>query len=1105
MPTVPLEFPILVTPSKKGYHLRPLFSDTPSRTAKRFRDAVELLIKDVRREFQAFETSRETIDELLWFAFNPKLKFEIKKLCFSLGTYMIFGDFAIVRFSLKNHQVVFLPQFKNFFAIVSDNLFEYGSFTEQLNSIIYDRLQVERKNDPNDFKPTRYYATGSEFVTNISLQVTVKQAKFPFEEKANAWFASLSGQPEQFSGATELARVAANWRDYYPNQLQRAVLREPVVDRLSKLIFGSSMTAVVIIGRPGCGRTTVLQETFYRYLQEREKQPHSPAATIWHIDPNRVIAGMSIVGMWQRRFESILEYLIKGRPKNLAHAQPRLFVDNLVALFRIGKSAQDSLTLSDVLKPYLEQRALTFIAEASPEEWHVVMETDRRFADLCQVFRIEEPSITEAARIAIKERGRLEQVHECEIDNEAIERVFALTHSLLRSTARPGNLVSFLERLAAKHRYGTVDVAAVETAISEISRINTDILDRQKTLRFEDVEKALSTHLIGQQEAITSLVDVIQTIKAGLQDPKKPLTTLLFIGPTGVGKTQAAKVLTRYLFTDESQLIRLDMNEFVTDADVGRLIGNWARPDGLLTTQVRHQPFSVLLLDEIEKAHPAIHDLLLQVLGEGRLTDALGRTTDFTNTIIILTSNLGAEQAGRHLGFIKQDKQNQASSYRAAVEDFFRPELLNRLDRIVVFKSLEQQDAIAITRIQLKELLQRDGFVRRTTILNIDEHALVEVAQRGFDAVLGGRALKRAIERDLTTLAATQLVGLTATQPILLEIKWIMERLQPCITALAPVTQDKSVSALTQQQSFTPDSVSELLDRVSELRERLYQLRDSEGDTVEQIATSKKMRLLLTLQEVAFEIKEELEDILWAIETARDPNEIRFTSTRQSIPYQFNWTGEQYLDVAEMYAHQEIRDYLEEMYVIAPKLIREANSNWINVLMKTTFLSFFCEGVEQNEYEALQLTLQSRVHLCGEEELNYLQKAYHSGLDALGLESKCLPEPPQKGFRHLHIQGPRLQRLLEREVGIHLFHPANANALPIQVSLSAIKDDPVKPEENQSVNDAKAEATGQTLPIIRNYVLSEKGGVMSDLRTGMLNRTAIGPHEWALLWYANLP
>jgi ATP-dependent Clp protease ATP-binding subunit ClpC len=1097
MLTVPLEFPVLVTPSKTGYHLRPLFLDYPYRRAKRFRDAVELLIKDVRRQFQKFETSRETIDELLWFAFNPKLKYETKKLCFSLGAYMIFGDFAIVRFFVNNHQVVFLPQFNNFFAIVSDNLFEYGSFTEQLNSIIYDRLQEERKNNPNNFTPNNYYAKGSEFVTNVSLEVNVKRAKFPFEEEINTWFASLSGQQEHFSGAIELSRVASNWRDFYPNRLQRATLRDEVVERLSKLIFGVNMTAVVLIGRPGSGRTTVLQEAFYRYLEAQENQSQSSSGTIWHLDPNRVIAGMSIVGMWQRRFESILEYLIKGRPKTLAKARPRLFVDNLVALFRIGKSAQNSLTLSDVLKPYLEQRALTFIAEASPEEWHVVMETDRRFADLCQVFRLDEVSLTDSARIALKERARFEQEHECEIDNDAIERIFALSHSLLRSTARPGNIVNFIERLAAKYRYAKVDSAAVEKAVSEMSHISADILDRQKTLSLDEVEKALSKQLIGQKEAIGSLVEVIQSIKAGLQDPNKPLSTLLFIGPTGVGKTQAAKVLTRYLFTDESQLIRLDMNEFVTDADVGRLIGNWARPDGLLTTQIRHQPFSVLLLDEIEKAHPAIHDLLLQVLGEGRLTDALGRTTDFTNTIIILTSNLGAEQAGRHLGFIKQDKKNQSSSYRAAVEDFFRPELLNRLDRIVVFKSLEQEDAIAITRLQLNDLLQRDGFVRRTTILNIDENALVNVTQQGFDAILGGRALKRAIERNLTTLAASQLVGLTATQPILLEIKWINERLEPCITGFSPVAQDKSVSAL-RQQNLNAQKIKDLLAKVCDFRERLYQLRDNAGDTVEQIATSNKMRLLLTLQESAFELKEELDDILWAIETARDPNEVRFIKTSQHFSLQFNWGYEQYINIAQMYAHQDIGDYLEEMYVIAPKLIREANNNWINLLMKITFLGLFCEEIEKEQYDSLYLTLRSRVHLCGKTELNYLQQAYHSAIEALGLESKCLPET-KPSYRQLHIQGPGLHKLLMRERGIHLFHPANANAVPIQVTVCPAYH---KLEENQLFNDNNE--GGQTLPIIRNYVLSEKGGVMSDLRTGMLNRTMIGPHEWALLWYANL-
>ncbi len=1081
MPTIPLEFPVIVTPSKEGYHLRPLFLENPNRTAKRFRDAVDLLTRDVRRLFRTFETKRETIEELLWFAFNPNLKFELKRLCFSLGPHMIFGDFAVVRFSLKDHQILCLPSFDNVFAIVSKDVIQHGRLTEQLTTIVHDQLQNRRKNV--DFYVDDYYANGGEFVTTVSLQVNVKRAKFPFEQDMEGLFASLSGSQKHFSGATEIARVGTNLRDNYPSRLKRASLREEQVENFSKLIFGSTMTAVIIVGPPGCGRTTLLHETFYRYIKAQESQPKSKVATLWHIDPNRVIAGMSIVGMWQRRFESILEYIIQ--PKTPAYARPRLFIDNLVALFRIGKSAQNSLTLGDVLKPYLEERALTFIAEASPEEWNIVMETDRRFADLCQVFRLNESNMAETAHIALLERARLEQEQECEIDNEAIERVFALTHSLLRSTAMPGNVVSFLERLAAKHSHGTVGIAQVEAAVSEISLMKIDLLDRQKTLRFDSVQQSIAAQLIGQPEAVNCLVNVIQTIKAGLQDPKKPMATLLFIGPTGVGKTQAAKVLTRYLFTDESQLIRLDMNEFVTEADIGRLIGDWRRPDGLLTTQVRHRPFCILLLDEIEKAHQAIHDLLLQVLGEGRLTDALGRTTDFTNTIIILTSNLGAEQVSQKFGFVERDAKNQASSYRAAVEDFFRPELLNRIDRMVVFKSLELQDAITITRQQLSNLLQRDGFVRRTTILNISEKALLSVAQRGFDAILGGRALKRAIERDLTALAATQLIGLSAKQPIILDIDWNNEHLQPHITALCPAQKKDHVLTV---QDASLENVKQLFEFVSELRERLYAKR--KGDELSD--ASDEMRLLLTMQESLFEIKEQLDEMLWAMETARDPIEIRFTAEGAPARFSFSWTKEHCINSADFYAHQDIRDYLEEMYVVAPKLIRESQGNWLNLLMNVTFLGFFCQGIELNQLEVLTLTLHSRVHGSGKKELDYLLTAYEKTLAYLGLETTRLP--PSPGNRYLQIKGPRLHTLLQGEEGIHLFHPPNENALPLQVSLTPLNTD--------IVNACK------TLQMIRSYALpveGEKAGVLTDLSTGMLNRSDLEGYDWALLWYAQLP
>src|SRR5262249_7994327 len=216
-----------------------------------------------------------------------------------------------------------------------------------------------------------------------------------------------------------------------------------------------------------------------------------------------------------------------------------------------------------------------------------------------------------------------------------------------------------------------------------------------------------------------------------------------------VGKTQCAKALATYLFGDAEKLVRFDMNEFIEAGSAARLVGTFFNPEGLLTAAVRRQPFAVVLLDEIEKAHPEVFDLLLQVLGEGRLTDALGRTVDFSNTIIILTSNLGVREAQASIGYHAGDGHNR-EVYALAAERFFRPEFFNRLDRIVPFDRLGREDVGRIARLLIGDLFQREGLRRRKSILRVEERALDRVVDQGFDPVLGARALKRAIERQLT-------------------------------------------------------------------------------------------------------------------------------------------------------------------------------------------------------------------------------------------------------------------------------------------------------------------------------------------------------------------
>lgn len=245
--------------------------------------------------------------------------------------------------------------------------------------------------------------------------------------------------------------------------------------------------------------------------------------------------------------------------------------------------------------------------------------------------------------------------------------------------------------------------------------------------------------------AVAACADAVTIAKARLNDPVRPIASFLFLGPTGVGKTQCAKSLAKYLF-GEGRLLRFDMNEFAGYSSVARLIGTFDAPEGLLTSVVRREPFAVVLFDEIEKAHPAFFDLLLGVMGDARLTDARGQTVDFTNTIIIMTSNLGAQEDATDLGF-RQTNQSDASVYRQAAEKFFKPEFFNRVTRVVPFERLRREDVREIAGRLIQDIFSREGLTRRGVKLIVETEALNLLVQAGYHPQLGARALKRTLER----------------------------------------------------------------------------------------------------------------------------------------------------------------------------------------------------------------------------------------------------------------------------------------------------------------------------------------------------------------------
>ncbi len=350
------------------------------------------------------------------------------------------------------------------------------------------------------------------------------------------------------------------------------------------------------------------------------------------------------------------------------------------------------------------------LAEMTPEAFRVLRERDRGLADLFHILPIQELTGDDNLRVLIGTQRQLEARYRCGFGIDALPIVIDLQRRYTRDTAFPGKGAGFLRRLAVKQENAEERIAReqVIAAFHEQTGLPRSFLDQRQTLSPDDVQRALRERFDGQGDAVQAAVEIIGLAKARLNDPARPLASLLLLGPTGVGKTQFAKSLAAYLFGSDDRLLRFDMNEYVSASAVPQLVGTFAQPEGLLTSAVRRQPFAVVLFDENGKGHPDVFDLLLQVLGEGRLTDSLGRTADFTNTIIVLTSNLGAQRSATGLGFGSRDEDLQRVSIRAA-ESFFRPEFFNRLDRVIPFDRIAREDLQQIARLLIDNVLRREG------------------------------------------------------------------------------------------------------------------------------------------------------------------------------------------------------------------------------------------------------------------------------------------------------------------------------------------------------------------------------------------------------------
>jgi len=1060
----------VVVNDKPHFHLRPLFFSYPHIVDRRFQHASDLYKKEIRQNFKYYQLTRSVSPQLLWFLFNPETTMERPMVEFKMGRDLIRGRFMLIYFQVNSLKIVYLPQLNNMMYIEEPSEGEKGTDQDKLKRAIRKQLKKEKDRLGEAFDLKKYYSDSRDFLSSIPLRLEVKFGQIEYvQEEAQSFFAALFEKPD-FQGITEVQKVGIDLNELYPNELQRAFFREEIVEKLKQAVYHSKNTPIVVIGREGTGRHTVIHETIHQYLKQNRKDDFQ-MPSIWHIDPTRIIAGMSYVGLWQQRFEAIIQYLRKPFPKKkFSH---KMLIDNPVALLRIGKSAQNDMTLSDVLTPYLEKRELQLILIATPEEWTVFQEKDRSFANLFQIFRLTEPRNEKAIKMILEQRKQLEQKHETRISIAAIKQLLYLQRNYFKNKALPGSVIKLMQQLSIKYKEDLVDVGEVRDSFQATSGLEEHVFDTAYTYDPDEIERELQGQLVGQTEAIKVLSDLIHIFKAKLNNKQKPIASLLFIGPTGVGKTQAAKVLAKYLMGSEENLLRFDMNEFIDASAPQRLIGDHYNPEGQLTGKVRYRPFSIILLDELEKAHPLVLDLLLQVLDDGRLTDSQGRTVDFTNTIIIMTSNLGAAKVDAMIS-INKTQESEGQVYQKAVENAFRPEFVNRIDEIVVFKNLAFEHVKGIARLQINELLKRDGFVRRTTILNISNDALEWVARRGYDEKMGGRAMRRQIERDLTALSADQLLNIRTNQPIILNVRLKNGQLFPSIHALDFIERNTDdLFPQLQQVKSGGSFYNWLLRKLEALIETISENED------EQPELNKGAWLYYDFKTKLDLLKEKLRFIIGAHE---DPNYnavqgLRLKQVnikRRRNPNKDDISREDLKDILfQEAALKEINDG----YRFANPAFDIKNTSYLALYLETALLSLFAEKLNQKEQVRLHFT--SLVSNLGEDEVIFLMECYSKLFADMKLSYHS-----DLSKKEIILEGYNLYAFLKGETGVHLFYLAQRNPLPIYLSIS---------------RNGKKEKENFTT--IRLY---DKDKTITDLRTAYTNSYDIQPEELKILVFGGI-
>ncbi len=608
--------------------------------------------------------------------------------------------------------------------------------------------------------------------------------------------------------------------------LDPIVGRETEIERVSQILSRRKKNNPILIGEPGVGKTAIVEGLALRIVQRKVSRVLFDKRVV-SLDLAALVAGTKYRGQFEERMKAIMNELEKNR-------DVILFIDELHTIVGAG-GASGSLDASNIFKPALARGELQCIGASTLDEYRMYIEKDGALDRRFQKVMVDPPSVEDTILILNNIKSKYEEYHNVNYDQEAIDACVKLSDRYVTDRLLPDKAIDVLDEVGARVHLKNINVPEnivdLEKKIEDVKNEKNKVVKSQKfeeaaSLRDtekrlqEDLEKAknvweeeskhkrfpigeediaevvsmmtgipvkrmvqaeteklrkmaedMTGMVVGQNEAIQKVVKAIQRNRVGLKDPKKPIGTFIFLGPTGVGKTEMARALARYMFDSDDSLIRIDMSEYMEKFTVSRLIG--APPGyvgyeegGQLTEKVRRKPYCVILLDEIEKAHPDIYNILLQVLDDGQLTDGLGRKVDFKNTTIIMTSNIGVRQLkdfGAGVGFATASRvENEDEANKAVIEKAlkktFSPEFLNRIDDIVIFNSLSRENIFNIIDILMK------GVTKRLTnlgfSLELSPNAKAFLADKGYDVQFGARPLHRAIQKYLEDPLAEEILNL---------------------------------------------------------------------------------------------------------------------------------------------------------------------------------------------------------------------------------------------------------------------------------------------------------------------------------------------------------